>query len=807
MAGDRKLKVEILGDGTGAERALGDVARSGESSGGRLSSALSSAMGQLGLPFTGAVDNFGKHLDSAGGKSQSFGEKVGGAARGISLGMAAAVGAVGAESVHLALNFDQATGKIAASAGISNAAAKSIGDAFLSTAGSTTFSAQEIATSYAGVAGQFGAVEGHALTAKQALGVMTASIDLAEGSGTSLDVATASLAATMQAYGLKAADAGLATDVLFNTSRATGVGIDTVTGTFQKLHSTLGAVTPDLGQVGGIMVDLAQHGETGKKALSAVNTALNGLLAPSKSAADAQKFLGLSVYDANGKFVGFGSLMDQLKPKLAGMTQEQQLATLKAVGFGTANKALLTTILDGPGAFDKATAAASRQGTAHDAAGKATGNLKAQGEKLKSGLEDLGVRIGEALIPKLVALEHGVLSVVQWFEKHKGAAQALAITVGTVLAGALLIYVTNLAIAGAKSTLEFGKMIAKGALWVVEATAQPVMVAASNVASAAAAAAAWIAANAAMLLATAGIGLAIAAIVVVAVLVFKHWHQIVHAIAEAWDWVRAEAIRIWGMIEGFFKKWWPVILVIMTGGVALIPILLIKYWHQISADVSDAWNAIISFFTGIPGKIIDALSSLGSMLAGAATTAWNAFSSAVVSAWEAEVSFFTGLPGKILDALGDAAQWLLKSGGDLVQGLVNGISAAWSKVWDFIKGKLTGLVGQVMSFFGISSPSKMFHGFGVNLMEGLAMGINAGSGSASDAMTRASAALAGFSVQTGSTGTSTTGQAGSSPSGTFVTPSATSTPAAASITINGYDLSDPHKTAAEIAWNMHTAPV
>jgi TP901 family phage tail tape measure protein len=466
MSGDRKLKVEILGDGSGAERALGDVAKKGEESGGRLSSALSNAMGQLGLPFTGALDSFGNHLDGTGAKAKGFGSKVSGVARDISLATVAGLGAAAVACTDLAMNYQQTDGKIAASAGISINAATKIGDGFLSMGTSTTFSGQQVATAYAAVAGQLGNTEGHALTAGQALEVMRASTDLAEASGSSLGSATSDLSTVMQAYGIRVQGAGQASDELFNAANITGQGLDQVTNVTQRLHSQLGVLAPNLSDTASLMVDLTKHGETGRAAVSGVSSAFSTLLGNSKPVDKAIYDLGIHTFDSSGKFVGMGSVMAQLQPKLAGMTQAQQILAMQTLfGKGAADK-MLTTVLAGPAAFDAASAAVNRSGSAHEAAGRATDNLRGNAEKLKAGMLDLGTKVGEALIPKIQSAIAVTNQIVQWFEKNRGAAEALGIAVGVVLGGALLIYVTNLTIAAAKSAIQFGQMIVKAGLWV-----------------------------------------------------------------------------------------------------------------------------------------------------------------------------------------------------------------------------------------------------------------------------------------------------------------------------------------------------
>ena len=144
-------------------------------------------------------------MDETGSKASGLGSMMG-LGGPLGMGLAVAVGgpavAVGAEAIHMAEGFDTATGRIAASAGISEGSAKKIGDAFLTTGGQVTFSGTEMATAYAGVAGQLGLMEGHALNAQQALGFMKSATDLAEASGMSLGNATTDLAKIMQIYGV-----------------------------------------------------------------------------------------------------------------------------------------------------------------------------------------------------------------------------------------------------------------------------------------------------------------------------------------------------------------------------------------------------------------------------------------------------------------------------------------------------------------------------------------------------------------------------------------------------------------------------
>ena len=94
---------------------------------------------------------------------------------------------------------------------------------------------------------------------------------------------------------------------------------------------------------------------------------------------------------------------------------------------------MLETILAGPQAFDNISAKITAHGSAEAGAEKATNTLSGQTEKLKAGVESLGLSYGEWLIPKLKDVEKVGADVALWLEKNKIVAEGLAVVVGGVL--------------------------------------------------------------------------------------------------------------------------------------------------------------------------------------------------------------------------------------------------------------------------------------------------------------------------------------------------------------------------------------
>jgi len=719
----------IMSKAGGLENVLGPLAGSFESAASSMEAAGTEAEGAGGKMAVA-----GSETEAAGAKAELTGQKtsaVGGLFQKLGMGVAVAGLAFSAASVKMAVDFTTSTRKIAASAGISVTAAKKIGTAFLSTAGTTVYGAGQMETAYGQVAAQLGSAQGKALSASQALQVMTAAGDLAEASGVSLTAATAALGTTMQAYGLSAKQAATASSVLFQAARATNTSVTGLSSTLQRLKSGLGAMAPSLATTSALMLDLANHGESGRRALSTLQQATTALLKPLTTANVAQKEatgllaqlnpslqglaqgylsgsvnaaelskaskdltstqaallgqfktyatqsikanaltkeLGLTVTTSSGQFVGWSSIIDQLKPKLAGMTQSQQLATLAQVFGQKTASALLDTISAGPAAFDKYSASVHNADVVHQAAEKNAGSLKEQMEKLKTTVEDDATKWGTILLPALEKVLGVLLKVFGFIMDHKPILIALGVVVGGILVASFYAWAASLFAAG--GALEF--------------LAGPIGL----------------------------IVLAIAAIGIAVYELYTHWTTVWSAIKQAaevvWDAIKTaagdvwhfldniwhsienDATTIWNDVWGFLQHVWTLIKTVFEN--TSIIGLLLGHWTQIKSDAEQIWGDIVSFFEGIPGKIVGAMDTLGSDIASIATTAWHDFLTAATTAWGAVASFFEGIPGKIVGFLSTIWTDAYKIGGDIIHAIVKGVEAA-----------ATGL-GHILTIISSSAP-------------------------------------------------------------------------------------------------------
>ena len=115
-----------------------------------------------------------------------------------------------------------------------------------------------------------------------------------------------------------------------------------------------------------------------------LKTALLSLTDQGKPAQEAIEELGLTVYDANGKFVGMSSLMGQLKDAAGRMSDEQYQAATATLFGSDAMRLAGIAAQQGSEGFDTLKDAVTRQGQAAEVAAAQTQGLPGVWERART---------------------------------------------------------------------------------------------------------------------------------------------------------------------------------------------------------------------------------------------------------------------------------------------------------------------------------------------------------------------------------------------------------------------------------------
>jgi hypothetical protein len=273
--------------------------------------------------------------------------------------------------------------------------------------------------------------------------------------------------------------------------------------------------------------------------------------------------------------------------------------------------------------------------------------------------ENLAATLGTKLIPILEKLMTQVTQLVNWFEKHKIVAEALAIAIGVVLFGAIVIYTASLVAAAIAQVAAFWWLD----LIIIGVTALVVGIVLlathwkqvwNDIKNWTSDAVAWIKDHLALIIGAGGpLGLLVVAIVELG----THWKTV-------WNDIKDVVNVVWGIIKPIFDNLKNFLVTEIGGTITNLRIIWDLAWLVISTAVKLAWDVIKPIWDLIKpaiGAIKDAINGLD----GVFSTIFHAIGAAVSSAWNNVIK-------PVFDAI--------KSGVNDVKSAISSISAAASAV-------------------------------------------------------------------------------------------------------------------------------
>ena len=257
---------------------------------------------------------------------------------------------------------------------------------------STRFTAQEVAQAqmYQAMAG---------MKTNEVLELTPKLLKLSIASGEDLASTSDLLTDNISAFGLTLQDADRFMDVMAATANNTNTSIAQLGEAYKYVASTSKNFESleETNIILGLLADSGLKGSIAGRNLASIYARL------SKTTPDMDKALkkvGVTLYDNNGKFKGLRKIIEELKPKLASMSEEQRnyfLATIAGTeGLKVMNN-LLGTSKEG---IEKAEKAILNATGATDKMAEEMGNTtKNKIAQVRSAVDDLKISIGEGLAP------------------------------------------------------------------------------------------------------------------------------------------------------------------------------------------------------------------------------------------------------------------------------------------------------------------------------------------------------------------------------------------------------------------------
>ena len=336
------------------------------------------------------------------------------------------------------------------------------------------------------------------------------------------------------------------------------------------------------------------------------------------------------------------------------------------------------------------------------------GSAKAYGETLPGQLakariafEEMAAGIVAVLLPALTKMAAVVSRVATFLTEHQTAAQVLAGALTALAAVLIAVGVSMKVFAALQVAWAAGTAVVTAAQWALNAalTANPIGV----------------------------VVVALGALVAGLVLAYRHSETFRRIVDGAFKAVKiaAEAVL------NFFRDNWKIIATLISGPFAPI-VALATDAFGIRSKLIAAATAVLDFFKGNWKTIAVLISGPFAPLVALATDAFGIRSRLIAAFGEivggvrekvgALVDLVRGIPARLVRALGNVGDLLYNAGVQIIQGLIDGITAKLGDLW----GLVGGIGGKIASLKGpIEKDRRLLEPQGRAIIEGLIAGMEA----------------------------------------------------------------------------------
>lgn len=670
---------------------------------------LESAGDEFG-EFGDEVENAGDSMDETGKKTVSLGDiikanlissaiinGVKALAKGIKELATAAIG-VGAD-------FESGMSQVAATMGITTEEIA---------AGSEEFSKLEAAAKEAGATTQFSATQAaEALNymalagydADKSIETLPTVLNLAAAGGMDLATASDMVTDSMSALGDTAGTTESFVDKMAKTSQKSNTSVQQLGEAILTVGGTAKNLAGGVDEMNTVLGIFADNGVKGAEGGTALRNIILSLTAPTDSAREKMKELGLEVFDANGNMRPLNDTFNDLNAILGTMTQGEQTEVLNNIFNKTDLKSVNALLANSGERFDELSGYISDcDGAAADMAATMNDNLQGKVTILKSGLEGLGIAAYEKFKTPITNAVDNIITVIGNLQNDltdgslSGALEKIATGFGNMVekASEIVAAVLPAILEGLGWIADNGEAVvsilagigAGFAAFKVASLIQTVVTAfqAFKVANEGATIAQW-AMNAAMNANPIVLIITLVAGLIAAVVTFIATNEDARAaIAAVWEKIKAAIEIVVTAIVKFFTQTLP-------SAFAQV----IEFLGNIVSQIKEAFNGVVTFLQQLPSKIWNAIVSTVDAIREWALGLKTAAEEGITQLVTNVVTFFSELPNKIAYVIGFCLGHILKFGIDLytwatteipkfVKSIITFMQQLPGKIWNAIVG-------------------------------------------------------------------------------------------------------------------------
>lgn len=510
----------------------------------------------------------GTQMQEVGNKIQQAGDGISSAGKKL-MPATTAIAGIGTLSIKTAADFERSMSQVAATMGMTSKEIENGSEDYekLEKAARDMGAATQYSASEAAEALNYLALAGY--DADRAVETLPTVLNLAAAGGIDLASASDMVTDAMSALGDTAGTAENFVDKMAKTSQKSntnvaqlGQAILTVGGTAKNLAGG----TTELNTALGILAD---NGIKGAEGGTALRNMILSLSAPTDTAAEQMKKLGLEVFDTSGNMRPMNDIFNDLNTILSTMTQGEQTQVLNEIFNKTDLKSVNALLANSGERFGELSGYLENcSGAAATMADTMNSNLNGQLIQLKSAGSEAAISFGETLMPTVKEVTE---KIQEWTDKFNGLddkQKKVIVTIGLIVAaiGPVLVIVGTL-------ISSIGTII--GAVGTLTTVLGGISV---------------------PLLPIAGI---IAGVVAAGVLLYQNWDTIKEKagefkglIAEKWDNLKEKTAETWTNMKEGAKEGWTNIEESISETATNTKSKVEEGWESIKKKTSETWENV-----------------------------------------------------------------------------------------------------------------------------------------------------------------------------------------------------------------------
>lgn len=370
----------------------------------------------------------GKDWQAAGQKIEAVGKKVESVGKGLTTHVTAPIMAVGTAAVKVTSDFDSSMSKVKAVSGATGSEFEALRNKAREMGATTQFSASEAAEAmnYMAMAGW---------KTEEMMSGIGGIMSLAAASGEDLATTSDIVTDALTAFGKSAGDAGELADIMAAASSNANTNVSMMGETFKYAAPVAGALGISMQDTAIAVGLMANAGIKASQAGTTLRGGLSRLVGPTKQVQSAMNKYGVEVEKNADGSVNLRETMKSLRKRMGQLSETEQTAAAKAIFGANAYAGWLAVINGSDKDFDKLTKAVDNSaGTAERMAKTMQDNLAGQLKILKSELEELGISLGDVMMPKIREGVKWVQDLVDKFNQMSTAEKEQIVKMAAVAA-------------------------------------------------------------------------------------------------------------------------------------------------------------------------------------------------------------------------------------------------------------------------------------------------------------------------------------------------------------------------------------